>query len=561
MSTQPLGIPRVKPDLLISPALASESCPTCGQLIPPDKLEEISGRIAARERERVAAITAQLESQFAAERAKAASEAGAALELERQQSAIREARAREQAKADADKRIQEQQTEFDRTRAELVAGMRQQLDSAESARKLAEETGANLQTQITALQESYSKSIEAVKAQASEREVEIRNEAKQAADREAADRVAAIETAHKEVEAALLTQVQNAEISKSAAEQKQTELESRLGELQKGQDIEIAKVKEQAAEEASRRSQAAIAEVESRFQGQLTTQQAALAEANAKLAEAATKISGLSQDHSTEMRVLREALEKAKDEAVNAEKAKAFEEGQKLSTKVNELQRALDKKTSEELGEGAEVDVFEALKGEFPDDRICRVPKGAPGADVRHTIMFRGKPCGTILYDSKNHKAWRDEFVTKLRKDQLADKAEHAILSTHKFPEGKRQIHIRDGVLIANPARVVTVATIVRQHLIQLHTLRLSRIERENKTLALYEFITSEQCSLLLNQIDQRAESLLKLQETEMSWHQRNWNRQGEVIRAIQKAKVNLENEISAIIGTSADESAMSEAS
>ena len=76
-------------------------------------------------------------------------------------------------------------------------------------------------------------------------------------------------------------------------------------------------------------------------------------------------------------------MEKAKDDAVNVEKAKAFEETQKLSNKVDELQRALDKKTDEELGEGAEIDLFEALKKEFPDDRIERIAKGSPGADVR----------------------------------------------------------------------------------------------------------------------------------------------------------------------------------
>ncbi len=71
--------------------LGRDSCPTCGQAIPPDKLEEISGRIAARERERTLAITAQLNMQYAAEKARAETKAKADLEEERQQSAAREA--------------------------------------------------------------------------------------------------------------------------------------------------------------------------------------------------------------------------------------------------------------------------------------------------------------------------------------------------------------------------------------------------------------------------------------------------------------------------------------
>jgi hypothetical protein len=175
--------------------------------------------------------------------------------------------------------------------------------------------------------------------------------------------------------------------------------------------------------------------------------------------------------------------------------------------------------------------------------------------------MLHGQDCGTILYDSKNHKQWRDEHAAKLRRDQLAEKAEHAILSTHKFPQGARQLHTQDGVLLANPARVVSLAGIIRQHLIQVHTLRLSKIERDSKTAVLYEFITSEHCRQLIDRIDERAGSLLDLQEKEMRWHQNNWKHQGTAIRAIQKAKGDLASEIDSIIGTSVDDAGMSEAS
>jgi Uncharacterized protein conserved in bacteria (DUF2130) len=86
---------------------------------------------------------------------------------------------------------------------------------------------------------------------------------------------------------------------------------------------------------------------------------------------------------------------------------------------------------------------------------------------------------GTILYDSKNHKQYRKDHVVKLRTDQLADKAEHAILSTHKFPEGTGQTCVRDGVILANPARVASIALIIRQHLLHVHTLCMSAIERD----------------------------------------------------------------------------------
>jgi hypothetical protein len=326
-----------------------------------------------------------------------------------------------------------------------------------------------------------------------------------------------------------------------------------LDELRKAKEADVAKVKEDAAVEALRiRREAAEA-----VRDKIADKDKAVADAQAKNAELEGKLATLSEQYETTLneRVgsLRENMEKAKDDAVNAEKAKAFEENQKLSNKVNELQRALEKKTNEELGEGAEINLFEALKKEFPDDRIERVAKGAPGADILHSVMHNGRECGTIIFDSKNHKAFRNAHVTKLLEDQLKAKAEHAILSTCAFPDGTRQLHLQDGVLLANPARVVSVVTLIRRHLLQAHTLRLSSADRETKTAALYAFITSERYTQLLSLVDAHADELLAHQVKERKWHDAAWKKEGELIRSIQKAQAELSNEISCIIGTAPD--------
>ena len=213
-----------------------------------------------------------------------------------------------------------------------------------------------------------------------------------------------------------------------------------LDELRKAKEADVAKVKEDAAVEALRiRREAAEA-----VRDKIADKDKAVADAQMKIAEAEGKLSKLSEQHELALNERlgsqREILERAKDAAINAERAKAFEETQGLSNKVNELQRALEKKTNEELGEGAEIELFEALKKEFPNDRIERVAKGAPGSDILHGVVHNGRECETIIYDSKNHKMFRNEHVTKLLEDQLAAKAEHAILSTHKFPAGTRQL-------------------------------------------------------------------------------------------------------------------------
>lgn len=247
---------------------------------------------------------------------------------------------------------------------------------------------------------------------------------------------------------------------------------------------------------------------------------------------------------------VREAFERDKADAVNAAKAEQFEETLKLKTMVDNLQRRLDQRSAEELGEGAEVDLFESLKSEFPDDEIRRVGKGITGADIVQLVKHNQQVCGKVIYDSKNRKAWRDEYVTKLRTDQLAEKAEHAVLSTCKFPSGAHQLEIRDGVIIANPARVVMVAEILRTHLIQCHSLRVSGKERDGKTAALYSYITSERFWQHLASLDSCSGKMLEIDVSEKKAHDKVWENRGRTIKQLQRAHGELRADIERIIGT-----------
>ena len=249
---------------------------------------------------------------------------------------------------------------------------------------------------------------------------------------------------------------------------------------------------------------------------------------------------------------IREAMEKDKTDTVNAVKAQHFQETLKLNDMVQNLQRRLEQKNAEELGEGAEIDLFEALKGEYPDDHITRVPKGTAGADISHVVKHNGKECGKIVYDSKNRKAWRDDYVTKLREDQIAAKAEHAILSTCKFPSGTHQLEVREGVIIANPARMV--AEILRLHIIQTSSLRIAGKERDGKTATLYSYIASQPFWQHLKSIDGCADKMLDIDASEKKAHEAVWEKRGRLIKSAQKSYGNVRADIERIIGTADSE-------
>jgi hypothetical protein len=479
--------------------IAAEICPWCEQPIPHEKFTEISNHIAERERERFSEVTRQLREDFAREKA---------------------------ATQDATR------AELERVRIEGNAALqKQRVESAAS---------------IASAHEEGRKTAEAA-AQA---------------------RLAEAERIRTESEIALQARIADAEQGKNAAEQARADLKGRLEQLsnESSQAIEVLK-QESAVKEAAARQEERL-QAEASIQERLVETERLNAEAIATMQAKIDETEQANQTIGQEMQELkqstetvvnervqevREALEKDKVEAVNVEKAKAFEETLKLTETVHALQRQLEKKTADELGEGAEIDLYEALKGEFADDRIDRVEKGIPGADIIHVVVHNGRDCGTIIYDSKNRNSWRNEYVTKLAEDQIAAKAEHAILSSHKFPGGQRQLCVQDGIIIANPARVIALVQVLRKHVVQGHTLRFSNEARTQKTAALYEFITSERCGQLFERVDTHTDDLLDLQVKEKKAHDANWKRQGELIRSVQRARAEISGEIDQILGTASE--------
>ena len=429
-----------------------EHCPLCDQPIPPEKFEEIHGRIQAKERERALEIERRLKEQVAQEMAQAEAKTKAQVEQLRKENAAALEKAKQESLAKENAAREDARRAAEAAAAAKIAEM-------EQAKKLAEQQAKDQR-----------EALEKTKQEATAKEAVAREEAR------------------KTVEAAFGPKLAEAEQARKTAEQ----------QLQAGkqdqENILTQRLKEQ-----------------------------------------------------------REALDKANAEALNAERAKGFKEKLKVEEQLQAVTRQLQQKSAEELGEGAEIDLFEALKAEFPDDKISRVDKGVAGPDIVHKIVHNGRVCGCIIYDSKNRNQWRYEYATKLRQEQLAAKADHAILSTHIFPAGTRQIHIHDCVLIANPARVIVMVELLRKQIIQSHDSRLSNEAREQKTNQLYEFITSDRATQLLDHIEARTEDMLELDVKEQKSHASTWKTRGQLIRSVQRARADFISQIDHITGTAAE--------
>lgn len=481
--------------------LVGKVCPTCDQPIPHDRFDEIKGRIEARQSERETRITSRLTEEFGRQKAEAVEQARreAAATI-----AAQVASAREEARRAAGAAANQKLAETERANKIALATMQTRIEQAETAK-------SDAQAQIDQVRRDNTEIIQQMNQDAETKETAIHEEAQKQAKAGVQEKLAGMERSRQESEAALRARVKEAEDAKVAAQQSTTALQDQLNQVR----TDGATAIEKAEQDADARVNAARQEV------------TAAAESKAAAAEEAAGVLKETHESKTEARVseVRLAMEADKLQAVNAANAARSEDNRKMSEQLADMQRKLDQKTAEQLGEGAEADLYEDLKARFESegDKIERVGKGKPGADVIHTVKRNGMVCGKIIYDSKNHGQWRYDFAEKLAADKIAEKADHAILSTRKFPEGMKQLDVMDGVILANPARVVALVQVVREHIVKSHTLRISNEEKTLKSAELYAFITSTQYTDLLDRIDTQAQELLDVRVTEQKVHEKMW--------------------------------------
>jgi hypothetical protein len=311
-----------------------------------------------------------------------------------------------------------------------------------------------------------------------------------------------------------------------------------------------AEAEARARSEAGAAAEAALTQRLGEFQSRLAQEQQARAAVQQEIATLKAEQQAAVETRVAEVQETlarqKEDLQREKEAAVLAEKAKVL----KLTSELADLQRKLEGRTAHELGEGSEIDLYEQLRSTFASDRIQRVPKGVNGADVIHEVMHNGRACGKIVYDAKNRDAWQNGFATKLKADKLAQGADHAILSSNKFPKDKREIHLQDGVIVAAPQRVPAIVEILRDQIIRLSELRVSNEERDSKSVQLYAFITSEHCKQLIGEVEAQAGKMLDLDAKEQEAHRRLWDQRKKLIHTVQKARSDLAFEIDRIVGT-----------
>ena len=519
-----------------------EQCPLCGTELSRIKFKEIQAKLSADEQEKAAqlkraesAFRLRLEQQFNQdlERQRLALEKKAHDEAEAQ---VKKAASELELAARKLKEAEEREGEI-RRQAQLELG-REKLAAQTQAKKEAEQ-----QIKQAALErDELAKELK----EAQEREAEIKKQAEQ----EIQKQKLAAESAAK---AGAAEEISKLVLERDQAAGKAKEAEAREAEARKEAEREVEKQKLVAEEKAKAEAATQINKLI------LERDQAAAKAEEAEAREVAIRGQVTEEAEKTRLSDLaqqRQALENDKREALLKQQGESNRKFESIQKKMQQVEKQLQNKTANELGDGAEIDLFETLREHFPTDNISRVTKGSAGADIHFEVLYKGASCGRIIIESKNRQDWKYAYVTKLRLDQVEASAEHAILATRFFPDGKKEMCIESDVIVISPARVVYIAQLLRNAMVTMHIKGLSLKERSTKMAQLYKLITSESYSRKFSEAGRLTEEILEVDVQEKKAHDNIWKKRGSLTKQMQNVLREVETEVASVIESTDDSEA-----
>jgi hypothetical protein len=262
-----------------------------------------------------------------------------------------------------------------------------------------------------------------------------------------------------------------------------------------------------------------------------------------------------------EKRVIQESEQlraKAKQESDEQNRFKLLEREQTIASMqktIAELQQKAEQGSQQLQGEVLELELESMLKMNFPFDTIEPVPKGISGADVIETVNDPGRgKCGTIIWELKRTKTWSDGWLSKLRDDQRAAKAEIAVIVSFALPKDLETFGFMEGVWVLSPKVILPVAMMLRQSLIEISKARQISEGAKTKSEAMYEYLTGTKFVQRMGAIVEAVESMQSDLSAEKKAIQKQWAKRESQITRVMESTIGMYGDMQGIAGKSLQE-------
>lgn len=223
-----------------------------------------------------------------------------------------------------------------------------------------------------------------------------------------------------------------------------------------------------------------------------------------------------------------------------------------LNKNIEEARKNAEHDSNQLRGEIQELEIEKLLETLFPLDQIMEIKKGQKGGDTIQVVRNnQGTECGKIYYESKRTKNFDNNWLQKLRDDNLDVKADILVLVTETMPEDSKSFFFKEGVWICTFHELKGLSMVLRHGIMKVFSVAITQSGKETKMQLLYDYLTSRECHVHLEAIIEGFKSIQDNYQEEKLKMQKIWKEREKQLEKILSNTINFYGSLKGIAGAS----------
>lgn len=232
------------------------------------------------------------------------------------------------------------------------------------------------------------------------------------------------------------------------------------------------------------------------------------------------------------------------------EKDKQLDDAREAARKANEeLKRKLNQGSQQLQGDVLEKELEDRLKEAFPNDDFRPVPTGIRGGDIIQEVKNKhGNSAGLILWEAKRTKAWKKDWLVKLKEDMRSINATDCVLVTDMLPPQTKIYDRVENVWVTSYEYAIKLASVIRFGILNVAIAKSSASHSDEQLRELYTVITSDSFRQMFEARDEIINALKLELEADKRSAEKRWKRQGAYIEKLDRNNSRMYGELEAHI-------------
>ena len=250
-------------------------------------------------------------------------------------------------------------------------------------------------------------------------------------------------------------------------------------------------------------------------------------------------------------KLIREEATKRASDDFNIKIREQEETINKLREQLTTAKQVAEQGSQQLQGEILELDIEQNLRNSFPFDTIIEVKKGERGSDIRQVVNEKLlQNCGLILWECKNTKIYRADWLSKLKDELAIEKAQFGVIVFNPTDGGGDDFErLADNVWLVKPRYAMMLAAFLREVCIKVFVANKNAEGKDVKIEMIYNYLTGGEFSNRIRYIIESYDEMAKQLETEKKQAHRRWSAQEKILQKVTTSLHGMSGDLIGISG------------